>query len=121
MIRGPPISGTGQTYTTPTAAPRVSEEADATDIAAALTNPGADGWSAVTQFIINCGGQDVIVAAEKVDSVDAIWSDLDAGTAHTSSLVAVTDLDESDTGQVTFTTDPSGGVPILLRYQATQI
>ena len=75
--------GAGQTCTTPTAAPRVSVEVDAADIAAALTNPGADGWSAVTQFIINCGGQDVIVAAEKVDSVDAIWSDLDAGTAHT--------------------------------------
>ncbi len=115
--------GTGQAYTAPTAAPQMSVEVDATDIAASLTNltnPGDDGWSAITQFIINCDGQDVIVAVEKVASGDAILSDLDADTNYTCSVVAVNDLGQSDAGKITFTTDPAGGLPIWLLYQATQ-
>ena len=115
--------GAGQTYSAPTAAPDISAEVDGTDVSASLTNlgnPGEDGWSAITQFIINCGGQDVTVTAGALAAGDAILTDLDADTTYTCSVVAVNDLGQSDAGQLTFTTDPTGGLPIWLLYQATQ-
>ena len=116
--------GAGQTYSAPTEAPELAADVDGTDVSGSLTNlsaPGDDGWSAITQFIINCGGQDVIVTASAVASGDALLTDLEADTSYTCSVVAVNDLGESDAGELTFTTDPmGGGLPIWLLYQATQ-
>ena len=115
--------GAGQTYSAPTAPPQLDAAVDGTDVSGSLTNlsdPGDDGWSAITQFIINCGDQDVIVTAAALAAGDAILTDLEANTDYTCSVVAVNDLGESSAGQLTFTTDPMGGVPIWLLYQATQ-
>ena len=51
---------------------------------------------------------------------DEILSDLDADKDYTCSVVVVNDFGESDAGQITFTTDPSGGLLIRLLHQATQ-
>ena len=115
--------GEGQTYSAPTTAPQMDTDVDGTDVSASLTNlssPGDDGWSAITQFIINCGDQDVVVTAQELASGDAILTDLEASTDYTCSVVAVNDFGESDAGQLTFTTDAIGGLPIWLLYQATQ-
>ncbi len=115
--------GAGQTYSVPTAPPQLDANVDGQDVSGALTNlsdPGDDGWSAITQFIINCGDQDVIVTAAALAAGDDILTDLEADTDYTCSVVAVNDFGQSDAGQLTFTTDAMGGLPIWLLYQATQ-
>ena len=115
--------GAGQTYSAPTAPPQLDANVDGTDVSGALTNlsdPGDDGWSAITQFIINCGDHNVIVTAAALAAGDAILTDLEADTDYTCSVVAVNDFGQSDAGQLTFTTDAMGGLPIWLLYQATQ-
>lgn len=115
--------GGGQTYSAPTEAPQIDAVVDGTDVSGSLTNlsgSGDDGWSAITQFIINCGDQDVVVTAQALASGSAILTDLEASTNYTCSVVAVNDLGESDTAQFSFTTDAMGGLPIWLLYQATQ-
>ncbi len=115
--------GQGHTYSVPTAAPQMDTEVDGTDVSASLTNLsdlGDDGWSTITQFIINCGDQDVVVTVKQLASGDAVITDLEASTDYTCSVVAVNDLGESDVGQLKFTTDAIGGVPIWLLYQAAQ-
>lgn len=115
--------GAGQIYSAPTAAPQIDANVEGTDVSGTLINlsdPGDDGWSAITQFIINCGSQDVIVTASALAAGDAILTDLEADTAYTCSVVAVNDLGESEAGQLMFTTDGVGSLPIWLLYKASQ-
>ena len=51
---------------------------------------------------------------------DEILSDLDADTDYTCPVVMVNDFGESDAGQITLTTDPSGVLFIRLLHPATQ-
>jgi hypothetical protein len=86
--------GAGHTYSAPTEAPELAADVDGTDVSGSLANlsgPGADGWSAITQFIINCGGQDVIVTAKALALGNAILTDLDPNSDYTCSVVAVKD------------------------------
>ena len=115
--------GEGQIYSAPTEAPQMDVDVDGTDVSASLTNlsdPGADGWSAITRFIINCGDQDVVVAAQDLAAGDSILADLEPDTDYTCSVVAENDLGASDAGRIAFTTDATRGLPVWLLYQATQ-
>lgn len=105
--------------TKPTLAPTVTAQGDGTDITFTLTNllTGEEvGWSAVTEFIVTCGG----LAPETVSASNPILTDLDPGTEYTCTIVAVNAQGQSPEGSFTATTDSMGGLPIWLLYQATQ-
>ena len=100
-------------------APTVTAEGDGTDITFTLTNllTGQEvGWSAVTEFIVTCGG----LAPVTVSASNPILTDLDPGTEYTCTIVAVNAQGQSPPGTFTATTDSMGGLPIWLLYQATQ-
>lgn len=54
-------------------------------------------------------------------AISCEWRQLYGSAGQTDTApTAVPQMSESDAGQITFTTDPAGGLPIWLLYQATQ-
>ena len=107
----------------PTTAPTVNVQVDGTDITFALTNllTGQEvGWSAITQFEVTCGDQPTVV----ISTDNQKLTNLEPGTDYTCSIVAINEANgqtgRSPAGTFIATTDPLGGLPIWLLYQATQ-
>ena len=104
---------------TPTVAPTVSAQGDGTDISFTVTNltTGEEmGWSVVTQFEVACSDRDPVVVSASNPRV----TDLEPGTEYLCTIVAINDEGRGPEGTFTATTDPLGGLPVWLLYQATQ-
>ena len=109
--------------TAPTVAPSVDTQGNGTDITFNLTIllTGQElGWSAITHFEVTCDGMATVIVSTDAPRV----SGFEPGADHTCSIVALNEVNgntgRSPAGTFTATTDSLGGLPVWLRYQATQ-